>query len=280
MKLKSSESSLSSIAGLSRRVRRGLAATAMAGALLLASAVGYRVARATGVPTTKPLSYSGTIDEGGQLVDGTRDFTLRLWSDPASTDGTFLKCTTIAPSVAVSMGRFRIPLDDTCTQPIHDNADLYLEVLVGNGSLGRRKVGAVPYAIEADHASAATGALQTQLAGLSTKLAPLTVQGNAVTFAGSVAFGGRTIARITQCTSTAAPVGCPGCNHPWAGSDCDNGLPLGTCFTAGGRVDQCGGSITWSALLPGELGTNGGMSWYSATPCAGTTIRSVYFCDR
>jgi hypothetical protein len=228
--------------------RRWLVGVSVLAALLAGTAGGYRLARAMGVPSTKPLYYSGTIEEAGSLVDGMRDFTLYVWSDATNTNGTYLKCTTIAAGVTVTHGRFRIALDDSCTQPVHDVPDLWIEPLVGNASLGRRKIGAVPYALEADSASK---------------------------------IGGRTIARITQCTFTGTPVGCPGCNHPWSGNDCDNGLPVGTCLGLGTAVDQCGGSTTWHVQLPGENGANGGMSWYtgSASPCAGLTARAVYMCD-
>jgi hypothetical protein len=229
------------------RHRKTLVTAVVAGSVLAGTAVGYRLARAAGVPGAKPLYYAGTIEDAGQLVDGTRDITLRLWSDGTSTDGTFLKCTTIATGAPVARGRFRIALDDTCTAPVHQNPDLWMEVLVGNSVLGRTKIGAVPYALEADRA---------------------------------LNIGGRKIARITQCTSTAAPTGCPACAHQWAGTDCDNGLPVGNCLSMGSRVDQCGGSITWSAYAPGELGPNGGMNWFSSSPCAGTTIRAVYMCDQ
>jgi hypothetical protein len=236
---------------LSHRSRRLLIAATAAASLLGATAVGYRLARAMGVPAAKPFYYSGTIEESGQLVDGMRDFTLRLWSDSMSTDGMFLKCTTIVTGAQVTRGRFRIPLDDTCTAPVHANPDLWVEVLVGNNALGRRKMGAVPYALEADTASI---------------------------------IGGRKIARITVCNSTAAPTGCPGCSHQWTAAECDNGLPLGKCLSLGSHMYQCGGSITWEVFGPGELGPNGGMSWYAfngnATPCAGTTARAVYMCDQ
>jgi hypothetical protein len=240
--------------GVVRSVRRRwLVGASVLAALLAGTAGGYRLARAMGVPATKPLYYSGTVEEAGTLVDGTRDFTLYVWSDATNTNGMYLKCTTIATGVTVTRGRFRIALDDTCTQPFHDVADLWIEPLVANVSLGRRKISAVPYALEADRAAKV---------------------------------GGRTIARITQCTYTGAPAGCPGCNHQWAGTDCDNGLPVGSCLGMGSSVDQCGGSITWHVLLPGEsgAGANGGMSWYAsggnAAPCAGLTARAVYMCDR
>jgi hypothetical protein len=232
---------------------------------LASGAIGYRIARAGGVPSVKPFYYSGTLEESGQLVDGARDITLRLWSDAANTDGAFLKCTTIANGTQVTGGRFRIALDDTCTAPFHDNVDIWVEVLVGNTSIGRRKVSVVPYALEADRAASASG--------------NFSVPGS-LSVTGPATIGGKTIARITQCSFSGAPTGCPSCSHQWGAGDCDNGLPAGTCVAMGGRMDICNGMVTWNVLLPGELGPAGGMSWYSANPCGNPVLRAVYFCSQ
>jgi hypothetical protein len=233
--------------------------------LVVSGAIGYRIARAGGVPTTTPLFYSGTLEESGQPADGARDITLRLWSDPNSTDGAFLMCTTIANQTQVAGGKFRIPLDATCTQPFHDNVDLWLEVLVANTSVGRRKIGVVPYALEAGRAAGASGNFNVP---------------GALTVTGAATIGGKSIARITQCSFNGAPVGCPGCNHQWVAADCDNGLPAGTCVGMGGRMDVCNGTVVWDVLLPGELGPNGGMSWFTNNACSNPTIRAVYMCSQ
>jgi hypothetical protein len=112
--------------------------------LLGATAAGYRLARAGSAPRAEPLSYSGTIEESGQLVDGTRDFTLFLWSDASSSEDKHRRCTTKAPGVPVTRGRFRIAIDNRCTAAVRANEDLWIEVQVANLSLGRRKISAAP----------------------------------------------------------------------------------------------------------------------------------------
>jgi len=46
-----------------------------------------------------------------------------------------------------------VALDATCTTAVNANRDLFAEVTVGTTSLGRRKIGAVPYALQAAHAA-------------------------------------------------------------------------------------------------------------------------------
>jgi hypothetical protein len=52
---------------------------------------------------------------------------------------------------------------DSCAAAVHTYPDLWAELFVNADSVGRSKLGAVPYAIEADAASQAAGALATRL---------------------------------------------------------------------------------------------------------------------
>ena len=119
--------------------------------------------RASGIPTSDALFYAGTLQESGVEVTGTRAFTLRLWDSLTATTNTNKKCETTASATEVTRGRFRIALDASCVSAVRANPDLFIEVQVGATSLGRKKLGAMPYAIEADRASAATGALAEQV---------------------------------------------------------------------------------------------------------------------
>ena len=119
-------------------------------------------ARADGVPAPETLYYSGTLDDGASPANGMRTIQIGLWD---GLTGATRHCLTSA-NVMVTAGRFRFPLDPACTMEIKANPDLYLEPIVGDVTLPRRKVGAVPYAIEAARASEASGALKDQLARL------------------------------------------------------------------------------------------------------------------
>jgi hypothetical protein len=99
-------------------------------------------------------------------VDGTRAVTVNLWPD-ATTAGTPL-CQTVASTTSIVGGRFRIALASSCKTAINQNNNAYVEVIDGATSLGRTPIGAVPYAVEADHAASAdnaTTAATAQAAG-------------------------------------------------------------------------------------------------------------------
>jgi hypothetical protein len=134
-------------------------------------------AGAEGIPATEPLYYSGELLENGAPVDDARPVVLTLWSHASATDGASKKCETSAPSAAIVKGSFRVALAAACAAQIRSTPDLWIEPVVGGKSLGRRKIGAAPYAVEADHAASASraseaiGALNERITALEQKLA-------------------------------------------------------------------------------------------------------------
>lgn len=126
--------------------QRILVATISAG--LVAFVVGYftRSALAEGIPDTEALTYSGMLYESGEPVTDDKTLVIKLWD--AATGGNEL-CITSAADVPVEEGRFRVALDDTCTDAVSANPDTWVEVSVGTETLPRTKLGAVPYAVEA-----------------------------------------------------------------------------------------------------------------------------------
>ena len=141
--------------------------------------LGYWVsrARAAGVPQAAPLTYSGTLtDVAGVPLTGAKNVLLQVYS--VATAGTSL-CASAPTSVTLVAGTFQVPLGDDCTAVVHANQDLWIDVLIDGASIGRTKVGAVPYAIEADTAqhaaaaSAAAGALATTITTLQTAVQTL-----------------------------------------------------------------------------------------------------------
>lgn len=136
---------------------------------LAVAAIGYRVgrARADGVPAMNPLFYSGVLEDSGRPVEGARDITLRLWD--AATGGTIACPETTAMATPVVSGRFRVALESACVTAIQRNSELWTEVVVSGTSLGRSKIGAVPYAIEAARAAGASGMLETRLAAVESR---------------------------------------------------------------------------------------------------------------
>ena len=135
-----------------------------AGALAAAFLLGVEHARAAGVPTQDPLYYTGYLEDTGTPLNGPHLIQVNLWTDRTSTDTANRVCTTVpVGSTQVTDGRFRLPLDPGCVASVHANPDLYVEVVVDGAPLPRSKVGAVPYALEADTASHAAGDLLTRL---------------------------------------------------------------------------------------------------------------------
>lgn len=76
--------------------------------------------------------------------------------------------------VTLAAGAFEVPLTDRCTAVVHQTPSLWIDVLVNGAPTGRAKIGAVPYAIEADTAQhAAAGALATTMQSLQESLQAL-----------------------------------------------------------------------------------------------------------
>ena len=103
-------------------------------------------ASASGIPKTNPLYYAGVItDTSGKPLSGSYTIGAVVWT--AATGGT-KGCLTMGTTTTVLHGHFRVALDATCVQAIQKNPELWIEVLINGKSMGRAKIGAVPYAIE------------------------------------------------------------------------------------------------------------------------------------
>ena len=112
---------------------------------------------AVGIPAVNTLTYTGVLeDTNGVALTGSRNIQLQVWN--AATEGA-IQCATTSSVTALVGGRFHVPLPSTCVDAVKKNADLWVEVLVDGASLGRSKLGAVPYAVEAQQAQEAAGAV-------------------------------------------------------------------------------------------------------------------------
>lgn len=147
-----------------------------AGGVLLAAAVASVVAvkaRAAGIPSPNAMIYTGYLEtpEGEPMTEEV-NVALNLWDDMDEGEAA---CEVAAVTVTPQGGRFQIQLSEACTEAVSANPNLWLEPIVNGKSLGRSKLGAVPYSVEANHAAAAdaatpTGALATQLAAMQTDI--------------------------------------------------------------------------------------------------------------
>jgi hypothetical protein len=145
------------------------------GATLLAVHAG-----AAGIPAANALTYTGYIETpDGKPVTTPVNLTVHVWN--MATAGAKV-CEIAVENVTPVAGRFQVALPDSCATAAKASPDLWLELVVDGSSLGRTKLGVVPYALEAGHAtnadnatkadsatsadkaSAAAGALATELA--------------------------------------------------------------------------------------------------------------------
>jgi hypothetical protein len=147
-------------------------------AVLIAGVVGGR-AWAGGIPSKGALTYSGVLQkpDGSPLTSSGHNLEIKLWS--AGPSGGTVLCDTAVPAPTFALdnsGRFSVQLDDTCSGAIGANAGAFVEILLDGNTLGRTKLGAVPYAIEANHAAsadtaaaanAASGVLATTISSLA-----------------------------------------------------------------------------------------------------------------
>jgi len=118
--------------------------------------------RAAGVPETGTLVYAGVLQDSTGLPTGTRPIAVELYGADA---GGVALCRVAQDMAQVTSGRFRIPLDTDprCLAAVRANPDLWVDVQVDGHSIGRSKLAAVPYAVEAKRASEAAGALAEQV---------------------------------------------------------------------------------------------------------------------
>jgi hypothetical protein len=149
-----------------------------AGLIILGGIAGVSVkALAEGIPSPTPLYYSGTLTENSSAVTGSRTLTINLWPNAAPTLGERTVCSPTTATTTLVSGRFRMALDASCKGAINQNSNVWVEVQDGTTSLGRSPVGAVPYAVEADHAVNATnavdgGGIDTRFQATEVRLGP------------------------------------------------------------------------------------------------------------
>lgn len=116
---------------------------------------------ADGAPTVQPLWYSGTVSDGAKVpLTGNHKVTLRLFDSDAPTAAAL--CVMGPADVRFDEGHFRVDVslcdDKKPTATLFaSKADLFVELTVDDASkpFALAKVGATPYALEAQNAAAA-----------------------------------------------------------------------------------------------------------------------------
>lgn len=159
---------------MGNRARMNLVGAFAAAGGFAAAALFLGRAGAEGIPSAPALYYAGTLIENGAPVTGVKSIGLALFTTES---GGSPVCRKVESTVAVQAGKFRIPLSDECLNAVRGNPNLWAETTVGTVVMqARKKIGAVPYAVEAERAGAArsaTGELERKIMTLEARLATL-----------------------------------------------------------------------------------------------------------
>jgi hypothetical protein len=166
--------------------RRHRLATGLVGSvsLIVAVGVGYAIrARADGIPSTGALAYSGVVEDQNGPVNGMHGLQVTLYN----TQNGATTCQSTSASFTLVDGHFSVGLPDTCATLIANSPGAWVDVAVDGTSTGQTPIHAVPYAVEASHATLATnattaasataaasgGALAGQITGITTNVTAL-----------------------------------------------------------------------------------------------------------
>lgn len=135
--------------------RRSLVATGL-GLVAAAFVAGRSSAAAEGDPPEGALTYAGTFESAdGVPLTGEHGVEVQLWS---LADGGEMLCTSTEQTLALLQGRFSLTLPEDCTEAVRSNPDVFVEVVLDRTLMGRTKIGAVPFAVEAERAVTAVTA--------------------------------------------------------------------------------------------------------------------------
>jgi hypothetical protein len=130
-------------------------------ALISCCLIGYALhAVAEGAPTTQPLWYAGTVSgPDGVPLKGNHQVWIRLFTQQSGLGAAL--CTSGPTTIPFDNGRFRVELASPCVDVVKGTPDVFVELSVDDDKLPfpRSKVGAVPYALEAEHAVSASEAV-------------------------------------------------------------------------------------------------------------------------
>jgi hypothetical protein len=104
-------------------------------------------AQASGAPRSSPLLYAGSLSQDGVALDGTVAVAFELVVAGTST----VVCSVEEADVVVAAGEFRLDVS-TCAGALRTHSDVDVVLSIDGERFPPEKVGAVPFALEADHA--------------------------------------------------------------------------------------------------------------------------------
>jgi hypothetical protein len=148
-------------------------------ALGIVSGYAVRAARADGIPDTNALTYAGTLENtDGSPITGAKELQVLIYD--VAVGGSPL-CFSEKVNQNVIAGRFDVAMPDSCATAVKGNANAWVEVTVDAKVIGRTKIGAVPFALEAGRAAGATGALKASVDGAAKDIADVEATRGVVT---------------------------------------------------------------------------------------------------
>lgn len=214
-------------------------------ASITATAIALR-ANAAGIPQADVLTYTGYLEgaDGAPLTD-THSLAVRFWDVDK---GGKAVCSGELASVSLVSGRFQVPLPADCVDAVKANPNLWVDVQVDGSSLGRSKLGAVPYSLEAGRASEAeraneaAGALEERLAAIEAQLATRSSAGAHMSALQSIPTNTPTVVKFDT--------------EDW--DDASEYDPAKGTFTA-----KLAGRYAATCRTRYETGSPGAVSWYS-----------------
>jgi hypothetical protein len=232
-------------------MKRSLLTLLVIGVAGLGGLAGYALrARADGVPATQPLFYAGTLQgPDGLPAKGTPTLTVSLYGAMAGGDPL---CTSPPTPVDLSRsgGHFRVPLGGAgvtgdCVQVVHANAELWAGVHSSDAvqtEFPRAKLGAVPYALEAERART--------VSGLETPGKVLDQVNMAIGQGGALMGGGLRSVQMRTADAPLGPGGAAGSEANWAVA-----CAAGESLLGGGCRTRSPGWALWISS-PGENNPN------------------------
>jgi hypothetical protein len=139
-------------------------ALVLGGVALGASALTFLAvkARAAGIPEADGMTYTGYLEDAdGAPLTGEHSIAVQFWASEEAEDDL---CTGTLASVELQSGRFQVPLPISCSEEVSASPDIWVSVSVDGAPLTRTKLGSVPFALEAGHASSADEAAHSAVA--------------------------------------------------------------------------------------------------------------------
>jgi hypothetical protein len=202
------------------------------------------------------------LNSVGAPASGNHTVQLTLWDDASSTGLGSQKYATTRQTVLVdARGFFRVVFDTQGLDAVKANPNLWVQLEVDTVILPRSKLGAVPYAVEANRAALAARATNADLAATATRA---TNADNAAVAATANAAGGALATTLTG-LQTGVGVGLrvvgKGGNNGTASCEnwCTNASqsPTGTCVGAQWQTGSLSGSYTGCSSTVGSTGQPG-----------------------